>query len=286
MDYNLPSMANESPLFFIGDIHGYLDKLIRHLRYAGLATSNAQWTGDNAELWFTGDFTDRGPDGAGVVDYVMRLQQDAAAKGGRIGAVVGNHDVGILAAKLFPNARSSGPTGTFYGDWVEYGGTVEDLPKLEPHHIEWLRNLPAMALAQNRLLLHADSMYYLHYGDTMDKVNAATKELLNSTTPPRWDELLSYAGERGMFDERQVGGVMRASQLLAMFGGKQIVHGHTGIYMLSGEPIDRITRAYTYCQGLAVDVDGTLYKGGTGFVYEAPPLDKELAVRDSMHARW
>lgn len=263
----------DSPLFVIGDIHGHYDNLIRHLRYAGLANSNAQWTGGSAQLWFTGDFTDRGPKGAETIDYVMRLQASAASKGGHVGALVGNHDVSILTAKLFPNARSSGPRGTFYGDWVDYGGTVSDLPKLTPAHIDWLRNLSAMALVQNRLLIHADSMYYFHYGETLDEVNAVTRQLLHSSDTERWDTLLGYAGERFFFDERQSGGVMRASQMLAAFGGSQIIHGHTIISQLSGEPIERITRPYIYANGLAVAVDGGIYKGGAGFVYEVPPLE-------------
>src|SRR5690349_1287958 len=114
-------MTPDSPLFVIGDIHGHLDKLIRHLRYAGLANSKAEWTGGKAQLWFMGDLTDRGPDGVGVIDFVMRLQQDAPDKGGSVGAIIGNHDVGLLTAKLFPDEPTSGPMGTFYGDWVKYG---------------------------------------------------------------------------------------------------------------------------------------------------------------------
>ena len=79
--YNRNAMDSNPPLFIIGDIHGYLDKLVRHLRYAGLATGDGQWIGGDAQLWFMGDFTDRGPDGVGVIDLVMRLQQDAAQKG-------------------------------------------------------------------------------------------------------------------------------------------------------------------------------------------------------------
>lgn len=263
----------ETPLFVIGDIHGHYDNLIRHLRYAGLANANAEWKGGNAQLWFTGDFTDRGPKGAEAIDYVMRLQKSAAEQGGYVGALLGNHDVSILTAKLFPRAPTSGPTGTFYGDWFEYGGTVSDLDKLTPAHMDWLRNLPSMAVVQNHLLLHADSMYYFHYGETLDEVNAATTTLLHSGDTERWDTLLGYSGERLMFDERQSGGVMRASQMLSTFGGKRIIHGHTTINQLSGESIERVTRPYVYSNGLVVAVDGGIYKGGPGFVYEVPPLE-------------
>lgn len=273
------------PLFVMGDIHGHPDKMVRHLRYAGLASSRGEWTGGESQLWFMGDFTDRGPDGVGVIDFVMRLQKDAANKGGHVGALLGNHDVGILTAKLFPNAPTNGSQGTFYGDWVAYGGTISDLDKLETPHIDWLRNLPAMAVAQERLLLHADAMYYLIYGETLREVNAAMTRLLHSGDVEKLNQLLGFSGERFSFDERKAGGVMRASQMLAYFGGRQIIHGHTPIHTLNGEPLDRITRAYTYCEGLVVDVDGGIYKGGTGFVYEAPPFDPSLMTMDSARAQ-
>lgn len=278
-------MNTELPLFVVGDIHGHLDKLVRHLRYAGLANSRAEWTGGQAQLWFMGDFTDRGPDGAGVVDYVMRLQQDAANKGGYVGAVLGNHDVAIVTAKLFPRAPTSGPQGTFYGDWVDYGGTVSDLDKLQTHHIDWLRTLPAMAVVQERLLLHADAMFYLMYGETLDQVNQAMTYMAQSSDTEKMDQFLGFAAERFKFDERKAGGVMRASQMLAYFGGRQIIHGHTPIHTLNGEPIDRITRAYVYCEGLAVDVDGGIYRGGTGFVHEPPPLPTSLMVHDPLRVQ-
>lgn len=272
-------MDNQTALFVMGDLHGYLDKLIRHLRYAGLATSNAEWTGGDAQLWFMGDFTDRGPDGVGVIDFVMRLQESAARKGGSVGALLGNHDVGILTAKLFPNAPANGAGGTFYSAWVAYGGTVSDLRKLETRHIDWLRNLPAVARVQDRLLLHADAMFYLYYGDTLTQVNQSTRELLWSDDTRAWDELLGFAGQRFDFDERKAGGVLRASQLLATFGGRQIIHGHTPIHMLTDEPLDRITRAHMYCENLVVDVDGGIYKGGVGFVHEALPLNGQTFVK-------
>jgi hypothetical protein len=269
-------MNDATPLFVIGDIHGHLDKMMRLLRYAGLATSQAEWLGGGAQLWFMGDFADRGPDGIGVIEYVMRLQENAAARGGHVGAILGNHDVGILTAKLFPNAPSRGAAGTFYGDWVANGGTVADLARLQPAHMDWLRRLPAMAIVNNRLLIHADALFYLNYGDTLDQVNATIAELLQSTATEHWDVFLGYAGERLKFDERQTGGVMRAAQMLAYFGGRQIIHGHTPIDMLNGEPLNRITRAYAYGNGLVIDTDGGIYKGGTGFVYEAPPLDMSV----------
>jgi hypothetical protein len=55
---------------------------------------------------------------------------------------------------------------------------------------------------------------------------------------------------------------------------------------LSGEPLARVTRAFTYCQDLAVDVDGGIYLGGAGFVHEARPLDvNPSGSRAALHTR-
>lgn len=265
-------------LFIIGDIHGHLDKMARLLRYAGLSNSNGEWLGGDAHLWFMGDLTDRGPDGVGVIDFVMRLQSDAAQKGGLVGVVLGNHDVGILSAFLFPQKPSGGSNGNFYGDWVDYGGTVSDLPRLETRHVEWLKNIPAMALDQARLLIHADALFYPNYGETIDEVNAAARELMHSDDYRLWDRLLSFAGERLVFSNENPLGATRARQFLEQYGGKQIIHGHTPIPLLNREPINRITRAYTYANGLVVDVDGGIYKGGAGFVFEVPPPETAITL--------
>ena len=85
----------------IGDIHGHLGKLTRLLRSARLIDSDLRWSGHDTVLWFTGDFCDRGPNGVGVVELVMRLQDEALAHGGKIGALLGNHEAVLLAAKRF-----------------------------------------------------------------------------------------------------------------------------------------------------------------------------------------
>lgn len=262
---------DEPLLFVIGDIHGHLDKMMRLLRYAGLANAQAEWRGGNAQLWFMGDFTDRGPDGIGVIDFVMRLQRDAAQKGGHVGALLGNHDVALLGAHFFRDYKTRGPGGTLYRDWVKNGGLDSDLARLETRHIEWLQQLPAMALAHERLLVHADALFYLNYGETIEQVNAATTRALTNGGADAYDQLLAYSGERLVFGPKEPNGVSRARQFLARFGGKQIIHGHTPIPTLNGEPLDRVTRAFVYADGLAVDVDGGIYKGGTGFVYEVLP---------------
>jgi hypothetical protein len=44
-----------------------------------------------------------------------------------------------------------------------------------------------------------------------------------------------------------------------------LIHGHTPINKITGEPA---TEALVYAGGLCVNVDGGLYRGGEGFVYQ------------------
>src|SRR5690242_8301691 len=94
-------MYPAAPLFIIGDVHGQLEKLIRLLRGAGLVGKDLAWSGGGKRLWLLGDYVDRGPDGIGVLELVMRLQGEAARAGGEVGALLGNHDVLLLSARRF-----------------------------------------------------------------------------------------------------------------------------------------------------------------------------------------
>src|SRR4051812_2017211 len=116
-----------SKTYIVGDVHGEYDKLVRLLKDARLVDDALNWSGRQAVLVFLGDFFDRGPDGVAVVDLVMRLQTEAREAGGRVDALLGNHEPLILSALWMPDELTDGPEGTFYGDWKFNGGIDSDL---------------------------------------------------------------------------------------------------------------------------------------------------------------
>lgn len=77
----------------IGDIHGAYDRFLAILGKAGLVDTRGRWTGGRAILIQTGDVLDRGPDSKRVLDLLRRLEQDAPRDGGRVYALLGNHEV-------------------------------------------------------------------------------------------------------------------------------------------------------------------------------------------------
>jgi len=250
-------------IYVMGDLHGQYAKATRILQEAGLLASDLSWSGGEAELWFMGDFFDRGPDGIGCLDLVMRLQTEAAAAGGKVEALLGNHEPLILGALRFPNAPSTGPGKSFLADWEMNGGLQSDLERLTPAHVDWLTSRPALALVGDDLLAHADALFYTRYGATVDQVNAAMGALLTGDDTAAWDQLLGDFAERLAFRDRPD----RAAAFLQQYGGKRIIHGHTPISYMSAQPPAEVTEAYPYRDGLCVNVDAGLYRGSPGFLF-------------------
>src|ERR671924_2177494 len=157
-------------IYIVGDVHGCVRTLARVLRRAGLIDGRRRWSGGRSSLYFVGDFTDRGPGGIGVLDLVMRLQDQAQSDGGHISAILGNHDLFLLAADCFGRAR---PSHEFVAQWRRNGGRVADLERLRAHHRAWLASHPAMRRVGDVLLVHADTTMYGVFGDRLEAVNAA-----------------------------------------------------------------------------------------------------------------
>ena len=267
----LMTTDNGRPVYIIGDIHGQYERLIELLRAAALVDERLAWSGGAAQLWFIGDFFDRGPCGVESVDLAMRLQGEAAAAGGSVQALLGNHEPLILSAQRFGEQRTAWG-GTFLWDWRRNGGNDEELERLTPDHIAWLTDLPAMALVGDYLLVHADSTMYSSYGGSIAEVNQALTELLQGDDAAAWDRLLEQFTERKAFiDDAE--GTARAAQFLRDFGGRQIIHGHTPINFVRRCLPEDVVEPLVYADGLCVNVDGGMYMGGPGFVYELPAME-------------
>ncbi|MDZ7706046.1 MAG: metallophosphoesterase [Trueperaceae bacterium] len=250
--------------YVIGDIHGEYDKYTRHLIAHGLASDTLSWRGGSDHLWVMGDFFDRGPEGLQALELTIKLQLEAADAGGAVHALIGNHDVLMIAAKRFG--------GGYYDYWQTIGGVADDLAGLTDRHLAWLMRLPALRRAHSTLFMHADAKLYLNYGDTIDAVNEAFYKVVSGDDQEAFDALIEAFGEHRGFVEG-VGEPQNAKTLLDTFGGSRIVHGHSPIEKTTDQDSPDITEAFVYNNGLCVNVDGGMYRGGPGFVYTLPETD-------------
>jgi len=259
-----------SAVHVIGDVHGELEKLRDLLRGAGLIRKdqdeNETWCGGESTLWLMGDLVDHGPDGIGAVELVMQLQQQAARAGGRVEVLIGNHDMLLMAAHRFGTRPIPGSEKTFLDYWQENGGQAADLERITPDHVLWLSSLPAMARDGDHLLAHADALLYNDYGQSIEQVNQAITALLQSDDVTSWDRLLDEFSEHQAFVDARTG-ADSAEAFLRHFGGRQLVHGHTPITKMTGQPPEVVREPLFYAGGQCLDVDPGMYLGGPGFVY-------------------
>ena len=225
------------------------------------------WTGGRSTLWLMGDLVDGGPDSIGVLDLVLWLQKEAQAAGGRLIALLGNHDVLLVAARRFPDHVTGHEGRTLLDDWRDNGGRDPDRDRLTAEHVAWLTRLPAMAQAGDTLLVHANSVFYANYGGTVDEANSRIGAVVAGTDPAALERLLVQFDEQRAFVEDRPDGRTRLDQFLQVFGGRRLVHGHTPIGKITGQPAEHISAPLVYQSGRAVDVDGWIRKGGQGFVY-------------------
>ena len=254
--------------FVIGDLHGCLEPFESLLQGAGLLGPKGEWAGGEARLWLLGDYTDRGPDGVGVIDLLMRLEREARDDGGAVTALLGNHDVLLQEAYHFPHKPTGfvqdGVSLSFLELWRRARGQPYDLERLTPEHVAWLAQRPALARVGETLLMHADSDFYLEYGSGLDEINRRIGWILESEDTETWDRLEERFASRMAFWN---GGLARVGRFLEKFGATRLVHGHTPIYSLLEESPQEVSGPLVYAQEMCVNLDHCLYGGGPGFVY-------------------
>lgn len=143
-----------SKQWVIPDLHGCINTL-RALVEEQIRPSFAD------EIWFLGDYIDRGPDSKGVIDYIRKLKND----GYNVTALKGNHE--DFAVELYDAEKhSSGWWHIFSGRkrkaWDSIGGketlksfNVKKLSEIPEEYITWMRELPYYAQTDKFVLVHA-----------------------------------------------------------------------------------------------------------------------------------
>lgn len=84
----------------ISDIHGAYGAMLETLQSAAVIDDTLTWVAASTHLVIVGDVLDRGPDSRQVMDFLMRLEEEAAAAGGRVHVLIGNHEAMNISGDL------------------------------------------------------------------------------------------------------------------------------------------------------------------------------------------
>ena len=142
-------------VYVLGDVHADPQTAGSVLAGAGLIASvpatpsQAQWTGGHAVLVFMGDPIDKYSDALGALTLARTLEASAAAAGGRVIVLVGNHEAEFLADPTDTKAEE------FASELTSAGLSAADVAAGRvPLGVE-LRNRPFAARINSFFLAHA-----------------------------------------------------------------------------------------------------------------------------------
>lgn len=247
----------------IGDLHGDYDAYFSLMRASGLVTQKGRWSGGKTIFVQTGDVPDRGPDTKRIIDHLMKLEREAARKGGEVVAVIGNHEAmnatGDLryvtpaeyaafatrksktlrdahfkasAAALAAHYRSKDPALTDEGVRAAFEADAP-LGFLE-HRLAWsptgrigawIGAHDAMRVAGDTLFVHG-GVSAAYAGMALGEVNQRVRDALKAGGGPILEDQLGPLWYRGNAEETPAGAAEVAAAIAA-FRVKRIVIGHT-----------------------------------------------------------
>jgi hypothetical protein len=170
----------------VGDVHGAYEGFLSVLRFTGLVDEHGHWAGGPAHLVQTGDVLDRGKDARKVLDLLMRLEGEARKAGGRVHALLGNHEVMNVVGDLryvnaeeyqaYQEPESARRREHFYEDLLDQArkrakaaGQAFDA---DAFHVKFLQQVP-LGFVERTAAFSAEGRYgrWLRQRPVMVKVN-------------------------------------------------------------------------------------------------------------------
>jgi hypothetical protein len=235
----LPDLPLRRPaparLVAIGDLHGDLAATRAALQLAGAIDAHDRWIGGALVVVQTGDVLDRGDDEQAILDLITRLEGEAAAAGGALVFLLGNHELMNGAGDF----RYVTPGG--FADFADVAGldlrpaAIAALPPAaRPRAAALFPGGPyARMLAGHDVAVILGDTLFVHGGVAPDwathleLANRSARcwldgagpvpDVLNADDGPVWSR--AYAGEQ--VDCADLG------HALALVGAKRMVVGHT-----------------------------------------------------------
>lgn len=169
----------------IADVHGGFDPLVSILTTTKLIDAQRHWSGGKTNFVQTGDVTDRGSGVREALDLLMTLEKEAAAAGGRVHVLLGNHEVMNMlgdtrdvSQEAFSSLGGEAAYRAAFGRDGRYG--------------KWLRSKPILANLDGTVFMHAGINLDFSTA-TLDEVNRRARLEIEA-----WDEGRRWLEEQNL----------------------------------------------------------------------------------------
>jgi len=236
----------------VGDVHGDYDQLVTVLKSAGLIDDAQNWTGGKTHLVQNGDVLDRGPDSRKALELLMKIEKQAAAAGGRVHALIGNHetmnvkaDFRYTSAAEYASFRDENSENVRNAAYLKEGGGQERAQWDAGHPLGYFEHRTAFSItgrygewiARNDAVIKINSTLFLHAGisakyssQKIDHINGNIRSALKDPELPKDNILTDPEGPlwyRGLANGNEPELEQLLNKTLRNFGVERIVIGHT-----------------------------------------------------------
>ncbi len=247
----------------VGDLHGDYEAYVAILRSAGLIDKKGKWSGGDSVLVQLGDVPDRGPDTKKIIEHLMKLESQASREGGRVEALIGNHEAMNVTGDLryvtrqeyaaFATSKSKRVRAVFFKKnflslaasyrlkdpaltdagvkaAFEYDTPLGYLEHRAAWSVTgkfgaWVASHDAVAQIGDTLFVHG-GLGAPYASMSLDAINAAVRAALINGGGAILEDAAGPLWHRGFAQESAQGEAELAAALTA-FGAKRLVIGHT-----------------------------------------------------------
>jgi hypothetical protein len=226
-------------LIAVGDLHGDLAAARRALRLGGAIDAADRWIGGRLVVVQTGDQLDRGDDDRAVLELLDRLRAEAAAAGGAVRVLNGNHEFMNVQGKMkYVTAAGFAAFRGMPGLDLRRPG-IADKPEAErPRRAAFAPGGPfARRLALRNVVAVIGDSVFVHGGVLppavvygLDRLNEESREWLRGDLAEPPEILLSRFGpvwSRRYSDQPDAGDCALLARSLRMIGAARMAVGHT-----------------------------------------------------------
>jgi len=252
------SFSGVERIVAVGDVHGGYDEFVAILRAARVIDTRNRWSGGRTHLVQTGDLVDRGPGSRKVMDLMMRLETQALAAGGRVHALLGNHEVMNLTGDLrytsaaefaaFATTRSADVRDRAYARLADPARRDEPAYREQwqkEHPLGWVEHRQAFGpggrygawIRQHHAVVKINGFLFLHGGigpsvsaRTLRDINQSVRDEIQQRDVPTEGLAVGRAGPlwyRGLAQGAEDELRSHVDRVLADYGVAHIVVGHT-----------------------------------------------------------
>jgi hypothetical protein len=213
----------------VSDIEGNFTAFKKLLQANGVIDASYRWTFGDGHLVTIGDFFDRGDQVTEVLWLIYSLEEQAAAAGGYVHFVLGNHEIMNLSDDLrYLNTKyketaqlmniaymSLYDENSELGRWLRTKNIIEKIGKMLFMHAGISEPINQMDASLNQI----NQLARPYYGDTIYDYKNPKSDTIMGNDGPFW--------YRGYYSKSKPALAEQVDQTLSKFSVKHIVTGHS-----------------------------------------------------------